>query len=80
MLPACIRPIILGSQDLLVVGIGRGKAGSPVLQDYYPQLAGYLVKMTLTSVMPRTKSQTLLYHVKCLFAYLNVTSSLAGRS
>jgi hypothetical protein len=42
-------------------------------------LAGYLVKMTLTSVMPRTKSQTLLYHVKCLLAYLNVTSCLLSR-
>lgn len=38
-------------------------------------LAGYLVKVTLTSVMPRTKFQTFLYHVKCLLAYLNISSS-----
>lgn len=42
-------------------------------------LLGYLMKVTLTSVMPRTKSQTLLYHVKYLLAYLNITSSLLGR-
>lgn len=39
----------------------------------------YLVKGTLTSVRPRTKSQTLLYHVKCLLAYLRGTSSLLSR-
>lgn len=67
-MPACIWPIILGSQNLLVVGSGRAKAGSSVLEDYYPILTGYLIKI---SVIPRTKSQTLLYHVKFLLAYLN---------
>lgn len=39
MLPACI---ILGSQNLLMVGgMGKGKAGSLVLGEYYPKLAGY---------------------------------------
>lgn len=69
--PACIWPIILGSQNLLLVGRGRRKAGSPVLGDCYPILAGYLIKVTLISVIPRTKSQTFLYHVKFLLVYFN---------
>lgn len=42
-------------------------------------LAGYLVKMTLTSVVTRTKSPTPLYHIKCPLAHLNVMSSLLSR-
>ena len=84
MLPACIWPIILGSQNLLVVGMRREKeswltcAGRLLSRIGWPQ-AGDLVKVTLTSVGQRTKCPTLLYHVKCLLAYLSGTPSILSR-
>lgn len=51
MLPVCIWPVLMVPPNLLGVGIWGDRLTCAA------RLAGYLVKVTLTPIMPRTESR-----------------------